>query len=318
MDVGADGDLHGVASIRCRTGSACLPLSSPRWSSRRRRCCSCGRRSGTRSSKRSRETTSARPSWRQAVRFRSGQLWLFGARSARRPRRSSSPPCGSRRATGERPVADRRRDRRGDHAGEHGGRRCRCAPRRASAPRTSGWSRSRGAAGRSTWPRAPRSAACSRPPAAPLLVVRACAASGATGGRRARRRSRASRVVFTYLGPVVLDPVFNKFTPLPAGDTRADVLDLAERAGRRRGRGLLGRRLAPHDRRQRLRDRDRPHQARRALRHAAEGLHARRDAARGRPRARPRALPRRPARPAVARAGRAVRDARRRPRRASG
>ena len=38
-------------------------------------------------------------------------------------------------------------------------------------------------------------------------------------------------VVITYLGPVVLDPVFNKFTPLPAGDTRSDVLDLAERAG---------------------------------------------------------------------------------------
>jgi STE24 endopeptidase len=38
-------------------------------------------------------------------------------------------------------------------------------------------------------------------------------------------------LVFTYLGPVVLDPVFNKFTPLPAGDTRSDVLDLAEKAG---------------------------------------------------------------------------------------
>jgi STE24 endopeptidase len=38
-------------------------------------------------------------------------------------------------------------------------------------------------------------------------------------------------LVFTYLGPVVLDPVFNKFTPLPAGETRADVLDLARRAG---------------------------------------------------------------------------------------
>ncbi len=38
-------------------------------------------------------------------------------------------------------------------------------------------------------------------------------------------------VVFTYLGPVVLDPIFNKFTPLPEGETRSDVLDLAERAG---------------------------------------------------------------------------------------
>jgi STE24 endopeptidase len=38
-------------------------------------------------------------------------------------------------------------------------------------------------------------------------------------------------LVFTYLGPVVLDPVFNTFTPLPAGATRTDVLDLAKKAG---------------------------------------------------------------------------------------
>jgi STE24 endopeptidase len=38
-------------------------------------------------------------------------------------------------------------------------------------------------------------------------------------------------VVFAYLGPVVLDPVFNKFEPLSPGPTRDDVLDLARRAG---------------------------------------------------------------------------------------
>ena len=38
-------------------------------------------------------------------------------------------------------------------------------------------------------------------------------------------------VVFAYLGPVVLDPVFNTFEPLPAGSTRDDVLALARRAG---------------------------------------------------------------------------------------
>jgi STE24 endopeptidase len=38
-------------------------------------------------------------------------------------------------------------------------------------------------------------------------------------------------LVFTYLGPVVLDPVFNRFTPLPAGATRSDVLELAQKAG---------------------------------------------------------------------------------------
>ncbi len=33
------------------------------------------------------------------------------------------------------------------------------------------------------------------------------------------------------LAPVVLDPVFNEFTPLPEGETRSDVLELAEAAG---------------------------------------------------------------------------------------
>jgi STE24 endopeptidase len=35
----------------------------------------------------------------------------------------------------------------------------------------------------------------------------------------------------TFLGPVVLDPLFNSFTPLAEGQTRADVLELAARAG---------------------------------------------------------------------------------------
>jgi Zn-dependent protease with chaperone function len=37
-------------------------------------------------------------------------------------------------------------------------------------------------------------------------------------------------VIITYAGPVVLDPLFNRFTPLPAGRTRTDVLTLANRA----------------------------------------------------------------------------------------
>ncbi len=37
--------------------------------------------------------------------------------------------------------------------------------------------------------------------------------------------------VSIYAGPVVLDPIFNKFQALPAGQTRDDVLELAERAG---------------------------------------------------------------------------------------
>ena len=37
--------------------------------------------------------------------------------------------------------------------------------------------------------------------------------------------------VFTFLAPVVLEPIFNRFTPLPAGQLRSDVLALADRAG---------------------------------------------------------------------------------------
>jgi STE24 endopeptidase len=37
--------------------------------------------------------------------------------------------------------------------------------------------------------------------------------------------------LFTALAPVALDPVFNDFTPLPEGQTRADVLELARVAG---------------------------------------------------------------------------------------
>jgi STE24 endopeptidase len=38
-------------------------------------------------------------------------------------------------------------------------------------------------------------------------------------------------VIITYAGPVVLDPLFNTFKKLPAGQTRSDVLGLARRAG---------------------------------------------------------------------------------------
>jgi STE24 endopeptidase len=38
-------------------------------------------------------------------------------------------------------------------------------------------------------------------------------------------------VAMTYAGPVILDPVFNRFTPLPPGQTRDDVLELAAEAG---------------------------------------------------------------------------------------
>lgn len=43
--------------------------------------------------------------------------------------------------------------------------------------------------------------------------------------------SVAFGTLLAALAPVVLDPVFNDFTPLPAGETRADVLALASAAG---------------------------------------------------------------------------------------
>lgn len=41
----------------------------------------------------------------------------------------------------------------------------------------------------------------------------------------------ALAAVFLYAGPVVLDPLFNRFRPLPQGQTRSDVLELARRGG---------------------------------------------------------------------------------------
>jgi STE24 endopeptidase len=38
-------------------------------------------------------------------------------------------------------------------------------------------------------------------------------------------------VIATYAAPIVLDPLFNDFKRLPAGELRSDVLDLARRAG---------------------------------------------------------------------------------------
>jgi STE24 endopeptidase len=47
--------------------------------------------------------------------------------------------------------------------------------------------------------------------------------------------SLAAGAALSALAPVLLDPVFNDFTPLPAGELRTDVLDLAGRAGVRVG-----------------------------------------------------------------------------------
>src|SRR4051812_5247108 len=41
----------------------------------------------------------------------------------------------------------------------------------------------------------------------------------------------AAGALVAFAGPVVLDPLFNTFQPLPDGDLRRDVLELADRAG---------------------------------------------------------------------------------------
>ncbi len=71
-------------------------------------------------------------------------------------------------------------------------------------------------------------------------VLAGAAGAAAVGVTRRYPRSwwlpaSAGSVVFgavlAALAPVVLDPVFNDFTPLPEGQTRSDVLDLAGAAG---------------------------------------------------------------------------------------
>jgi STE24 endopeptidase len=74
-----------------------------------------------------------------------------------------------------------------------------------------------------------------------LIALVLAGAGGALlvfGMRRFRRRwwipgaalVTAWGVVMIYLSPVVLDPIFNTFKPLPAGSTRSAVLELARKA----------------------------------------------------------------------------------------
>jgi STE24 endopeptidase len=71
-------------------------------------------------------------------------------------------------------------------------------------------------------------------------VLAAGAGAGVVGLTRSRPRtwwlpvaggSVAFGAVLAALAPVVLEPIFNTFTPLPEGETRSDVLELAARAG---------------------------------------------------------------------------------------
>jgi STE24 endopeptidase len=71
-----------------------------------------------------------------------------------------------------------------------------------------------------------------------LLAGAGAGIAGGLAGRLGKRWWIAGSVLvvgvgaaFLYVGPVVLDPVFNKFTRLPDGPTRSEVLDLARKAG---------------------------------------------------------------------------------------
>ncbi len=109
----------------------------------------------------------------------------------------------------------------------------------------------------------------------------------------------AFAVLTLYLSPVVIDPLFNKFEPLPKGELRSDVLRLADRAGvdvgevyrvdASRRTTAVNAYVGGH----------RPHQAGGALRQPDRGLPAGSGAQRGGARAGPRGEPRHPEGPAL-------------------
>ena len=68
-----------------------------------------------------------------------------------------------------------------------------------------------------------------------VVVVALMRHYGEEWWRAAAAGSVAVAVVVTMAAPVVLDPIFNDFTPLPEGELRREVLELARRAGVRVG-----------------------------------------------------------------------------------
>ena len=76
-------------------------------------------------------------------------------------------------------------------------------------------------------------------------------------------------VVGSALYPVVVEPLFNKFTPMPDGPLRSAILRLADREGVNVDQVLVADASTTHDDPQRLCLRAREHPAGRRLRHAA-------------------------------------------------
>ena len=165
----------------------------------------------------------------RATTFRRGQLALYGARSAVELA-VLSPPRGWRRAAAGSPVATGAAAAAGDHARRARWPGSRCAPPSRQRSKnvglvTQSWGGWAVDLGKGAAIGAGMSAAGG---AALVAGVQRFGRGWWAPGSAA---VAGFAVVFTYLGPVVLDPVFNRFTPLAAGDTRDDVLALAGKAG---------------------------------------------------------------------------------------
>ena len=110
-----------------------------------------------------------------------------------------------------------------------GSRRCRSTRSPASARSTSAWRRRAGAAGPGTWSSRPASAPCWPQPGPRCSsgLMRRFPRRWWLGGAVA---VVAIEVLFVWLAPVVLAPLFNRYEKLPPGATRSDVTELARRA----------------------------------------------------------------------------------------
>ena len=134
-----------------------------------------------------------------------------------------------------------------------------------------------------------------------LVAARAGRLRPALAARLARRGRRCCSPALVLLGsfvyPLLVEPLFNYFTPLPDGPLRTQILALADEEGVHGRRRAGGRRVPAYDDAQRLRLRLRQHPPGRGLRQPRRRLPRTRGALGGRPRARARPARRR-ARPA--------------------
>ena len=282
-------------------GPVLAPRSSPRsssasrssWSSpsgRRGRCCPSRRAAARRST-----PPAGLPAGAGRTARESFAAALRPASLSRSPSAWPSPPCsGSPRSaagwSGPSPrplgggwvwqVAARRPGARRSSAGWS---RCRSRPTARWSGTATGCPPAAGGCGCATSPvvhgdrrRADRARRCSRSSGWP-------AGRRAPGGPGAPLGAAALVVVGSFLWPVVIEPAFNRFEPMPAGPLRTDLLALAERE-RHAGAGRARRRRVPaDDGAERLRVRLRLDPAHRRLRHGARAAARRRRSSRSSP-----------------------------------